>query len=371
MYDICVISFSSLLHDARSLNIIRTLAEKYSIAAVSLTNPSDKPSESLNSSECFKHFYIDLDKNARHLKRWMEFNRKVRSLSDDLKSKVIIAGDLYSLLPAVSLKKQSKAKLFYDSREIYSALGPLSKSAGKQIVLSQIEKYLVRSVDGIIVSGALDAEYLKSYFKTKIPFHVILNVPPYRSIVKSNIIKEKYPYFANKTVLLYQGAVLPGRGLEQALSVLQADESLGLAILGEGFYLSEIKQKALQMGLLSRIAFCGNIPYSELHDWTCSADIGLNLIEPISLSYRLALPNKMFEYIMAGLPQLASDLPAMRAVIDEYRIGVSIPVNFNVPEIINSINHINENRQLYVSNCLTASKIFCYSAQSEKIKNIF
>ena len=60
--------------------------------------------------------------------------------------------------------------------------------------------------------------------------------------------------------------------------------------------------------------------------WTSSADIGLTVLPPdYSLSIRLCLPNKFFEYIMAGLPILSSNLDAISNIIHLYRVGYVLP----------------------------------------------
>ena len=131
--------------------------------------------------------------------------------------------------------------------------------------------------------------------------------------------------------------------------------------------------KSISLGVNNRVFFTGNIDYDELHKWTCSAHIGLSLIEPVSLSYELALPNKMFEYCMAEIPSLATNLPAMKKVIQDYGIGKIVSSNPDTNEIVSAINEISidDNYDKYKVACRNAAQILCYEAQEDIIRDIF
>ncbi len=364
MRDIIVISFSSLANDGRAANLINTLSSKFNVASVSF-----KSSQTINDCEG-NNYYIE-DKKGRAWERWLSFTKNITKIDKELDAKIYLASDLYSLPAASYLSKKYKGKYIYDSREIYSALGPLANNPIKQFAITKIEKFFVKDVNNFIVSGDLDAEELRRHFDTNKEFWTIMNLPFYTEPVNSNLIKERFPYLENKTILLYQGAVLPGRGIIPAMKALQRDESLGLAILGDGFFMGDAKYFAKKNDLLERVAFCGNVDYSTLHEWTCSADIGMNLIEPISQSYRLALPNKMFEYIMAGIPQLATDLPAMKQIMNKYNVGELVPESLDTDSIIYAIKKIQFNKMPLAKNCLSAAKSLNYNKQSEKIIKMF
>lgn len=364
MYDICLISFSSLEFDARSLNALKALSKKWRLLCISLTEPSKFEMLGFNKVE---HISINLQ-HKRHIRRWYEFANKIKKLNIPA-AKIYWAADLYSLLPCYN-SKGTNATILYDSREIYSALGTLNGSKLKQFFLTNIEKYLVKKVDGFIVSGQLDAEHLKKHFRTDKPFSVFLNVPPFKESLKSDKIKNIYPFLSDKRILIYQGAVLEGRGLVPAMNFIAENEEYALVILGDGEFSKQAKEYAYSKGIIDRTVFVGNVAYKELHEWTCSADCGVNLIEPISFSYRLALPNKMFEYISACIPQIVSDLPAMKEIVRQYEIGAIIE-DFNSNELIkNALEEIFDNYDFYKQNCQSASKIFNYENEELKIHSL-
>ena len=95
-----------------------------------------------------------------------------------------------------------------------------------------------------------------------------------------------------------------------------------LVVLGTGVFRTKYEKLASELGITDRIHFLGNIDQKELINYTAGADIGVALIENISKSYYYALPNKLFEYIMANVPVLISDLPQMKKIVDDYNASL-------------------------------------------------
>jgi glycosyltransferase involved in cell wall biosynthesis len=87
-------------------------------------------------------------------------------------------------------------------------------------------------------------------------------------------------------------------------------------------YLKELVALADREGVSDRVEFAGAVTADRLIETIREASVGLALIQPICLSYRMSLPNKVFEYVAAGLPVLGSDLPAIGSLVSEHRIGL-------------------------------------------------
>lgn len=298
--DIILISLSNPQTDSRTLNLFNSLKESgldvhlIAVAGSSLGNIS----------------VIDPG-TGRLARRWWNFTRKIKKLNIDSTVKIIIACDLYSLPAAAILKRRLHTKLFYDSREFYFALGPIAGKNFKQSAITRIERFYEKFVDEMIVSSALDEQIIRKHFAHNKPYNIIMNLPPFKNYINSDKIRNKFRIPKGKTIIVYQGMVLPGRGIEPLIESIAGDERFALAILGDGEYLDNVKNKVKSKNLEEQVFFTGKIPYDELHLWTCSGDIGAALFEPVSLSYEYALPNKIFEYMMAHLPSIATDLPAL------------------------------------------------------------
>lgn len=366
--EILAISFSEPSKDARLLSLINYL-EKNScnITVISL---DDKEFLSISEQKGYKYYPIFVCPAKRMLLRWKDFISTSRKFSKKIKADIIIASDLYSLPVAIKFKNINN-KLFYDSREIYSALGSLANSPIKQVIHTYIEKYYINKVDEIIVSGKLDAEYLKTYFKHKTPYHIIMNLPPYSKPINSNYIRDKFNIPTEKKIILYQGALMKGRGIELLLEVVKLSQDYVLFIIGDGPEKHNILSAMQNKKLVKKVVFADAVPYESLHQITSSADIGTALFEEISFSYKLALPNKLFEYFMANIPVIASDLPAMREIYEEYEFGKLISANDSINSVIKSIDELIENKEKYINNLRSASEKYNYDAQEQSIIQIF
>lgn len=125
-------------------------------------------------------------------------------------------------------------------------------------------------------------------------------------------------------VLLYQGMLQEGRGLEPAIRALGPVEGLHLAIAGGGALRPSLEALARASGCAERVHFLGEVDFRDLVPLTREAAAGLALFEPLSPSYLYSLPGKLFEYIQAGVPVIATALPEMRKIIEGYGVGVSL-----------------------------------------------
>ncbi|MGE5480542.1 MAG: glycosyltransferase [Chloroflexota bacterium] len=286
--------------------------------------------------------------------QWKDYVIAVRRILKSIDADNYIAAELYSLLALTLSRRAADSILVYDSREIFSALATLGGSKKKQFVISAIERFCIRKADVVVASGELDAEYLRNRFNLKeVP--VIMNLPPFRERMDSEILHKAFPIPKSQRILLYQGAVHEGRGLVPAVKSLKYAEEFTLCILGRGPFEDELALLAEDEGVGERVVFCGEVPYEKLHEHTCSADVGLCFIEPISFSYSLSLPNKLFEYIMAGLPVLASDLPAHRAILEETNVGLLLPAEALPEQIAIALRALLEKRKYHSAGCALAA----------------
>lgn len=366
-YDVCIVSFSTADTDGRTLNFVRTLIKLNKRVCLIALQGSKPPSD-----YDFDLITIPDKPNSRVITRWYRFIRSVRRLIGTIEADIIVAGDLFSLPAASMMSRHGNMKLIYDSREIYSALGPIHNKKMKQIILTFIEGRYIKYVSEFIISGKMDEDILRRQFNTDLPFHIVMNLPPFKAHIKSNLIRETFSIDRDKYIVLYQGAILPGRGLDLSIRAMEYLSNAHLCIIGGGTYLGKIKNDVKRLGISHKVHFTGEISYSNLHKWTCSADIGLSLFENVSKSYELALPNKLFEYCMANIPTIASDLPAMRDIIEENKIGELFDMSSGAEELAVGLKEmlVPERLVAFAKSCMIASRRFCYESQEEIILKI-
>jgi glycosyltransferase involved in cell wall biosynthesis len=128
---------------------------------------------------------------------------------------------------------------------------------------------------------------------------------------------------------LYQGFIQEDRGLDTlvlAAPFLEADTIIVLMGKATPETLSHLRALVSSTGVEGRVKILPPVPYVELLEWTASADVGLIVYQPdYAANVRGMLPNKLFEYLMAGLPVLASRLPAVEEVINTFCVGQVVP----------------------------------------------
>lgn len=221
------------------------------------------------------------------------------------------------------------AKLICNSYCIYDAHELESNKAGQNCILSLativIEKISWRYVDHFIsVSQSIIDWYLKK-FSIK-PHTLILN-SPVDELSASDIAKysdqylrEKYNIPENALIYIYVGNLVKGRGIDLFLSVFSSAEvSSHIVLLGNGEMESEIIKCAERS---EKIHHHAAVAHSEVVQIAKTADVGLCMIEPVSLSDFYALPNKLFEYLDSGLHVICSDMPEISRIIRGHNLGV-------------------------------------------------
>ncbi len=137
---------------------------------------------------------------------------------------------------------------------------------------------------------------------------------------------------SGEKMILYQGAVNQGRGLENAIRAMKYISGATLSIAGSGDILEQLRHLVKEEGLGGRVRFSDVFLSDDLSNLTLRADLGLSLEEDLGLNYRYALPNKLFDYVQANVPVLVSDLPEMSAIVRKYSIGerLRFPQNLRI-----------------------------------------
>ncbi len=269
---------------------------------------------------------------------------------------IYFAEDIYTL-PLIIMGSKKNAQVFYDSRELYGHLAGLRKRKIIQSFLTMLEKIFIEKVDYVITTGNMDANFLRK--KYNIGRTVLLrNLPNFIKPNEPINFRKKFNIPVTKKILLYQGVILHGRGLRLIFDVLKNTSEFVCIIIGGGEQKEYYENLSVQLGIKDKVIFYGKVPQDELVNLTAGADVGLSLIENVSLSYYYALPNKLFEYIMAGVPVLVSNLPQMEEIIKKYKVGEVVnPYEKNqIEEALNKLTGDKDYYQFLKNNCKQASE---------------
>jgi glycosyltransferase involved in cell wall biosynthesis len=362
-----LISFlGNINYDSRCLNLYHSLSDDFDVEFMGF----DWTTRNF-SSQKGKITIKKLHKGRISLIYYLIFGTLLKLKLFFSKYCIYFAEDLYTLPLVTIFGKIKGGKIIYDSREIFGHLAGLNKKKIVQSLIKSIEKFFIKKVDVVIVTGEMDKEYLiKEYQLDNII--VVRNLPIYSKPGESFDFRKKFNISASKKILIYQGMIHHGRGIKIIFELLQKNDNYIFVILGEGAQKDYFQNLAKEMGIEQKVIFFGRVPQNELLRYTKGGDVGLSLIENISLSYFYALPNKLFEYIMAEIPCVVSNLPQMENIIKKYKVGLSIPQD-NVEELNSSLEYIFQNENLYkelVQNCKEASSELNWDKEIEKLLDV-
>ncbi|MEN3027589.1 MAG: glycosyltransferase [Chlorobiota bacterium] len=369
-WDVCIVSMSEVLYDARTLNVALSIAQEG--RRVCLVGWGTAEATQRLQQRGIVALLRPRPSVRRTWQQWLLLMLWLLRHGRHLRARLYWAADIYGLPAATLLAKRYRASVVYDSRELFFALASLRNRPVTQRILQWIEASFIRKVDRCVVSGRLDADELQRRYRLRHAPVVLLNVPRYRVLPRSDRLRRILHLPAESIVLLYQGVVTEGRGIEQGIRLLCRLPTAVLCVLGGGAYQHRLQQLAQQFNVSARVHWLGWRPYDELLEWTASADIGLALIEPLSHSYELALPNKVFEYCMAGIPTIATALPALRALFEQYRIGILLSQDYSLEELERAVRtlRIPDVWQQYHQRCREAAPHLCWEAQHHKLAEL-
>ena len=228
----------------------------------------------------------------------------------------ILANDL-DTLPAVFLAAKIRRKtLVYDSHEYFTQVPELVDRPRTRRFWERIEATFLPHVRfAFTVSPSIAKAYNQQY---GINMQVVRNLP--EKITNRQPV-EKPLSFPGKYIILYQGAVNKGRGLENMILAMHRLDQSVFVIIGTGDLIEEMKKLVKKENLSEKVIFIGRIQLEDLPAFTRCATIGVSLEEDLGLNYRFALPNKIFDYMQAHVPVLVSPLPEMKNIVEHYHTG--------------------------------------------------
>ena len=177
-------------------------------------------------------------------------------------------------------------------------------------------------------------------------------------------------------LLMSHGAIIRARGIPALIRAASRYSDIGLVLMGmqeDRTFIKELQQLAEKCGLGGRILFCPAVSQQHLAEYVGAADLEVMMIEPVVQSYYYALPNKFFESIQAEVPVIASDLPEMRRIVDQYHIGLCCKPN-DVEELCRCIDKLREDAVFYArckENLKIAKQDLCWEKERNVLEQAF
>jgi len=237
------------------------------------------------------------------------------------RTSLLWANDLDTLLPNYLVSKIKKVPLIYDSHELFCEVPELAAHPLKKRIWQALEKFIVPKLKHCItVSGGI-AEVFKKKYNTH--FVVVRNIPPPTPFV--NVGREALGLPPGKFLVILQGAgINVDRGAEELILSMKHLQDTLLLVIGSGDVWSRLKNLVDDESLSDRVQLIYRMGKDKLMQYTACCDLGVSIDKDNNLNYRHSLPNKLFDYIQAGIPVLASRLPEIEKIVTGYQIGCFI-----------------------------------------------
>lgn len=301
--------------------------------------------------------------------QYAEFNFKLFWKLIFIKTDYLLANDLDSLLPNYIVSKWRSKKIFYDTHEYFTGVPELKKSAFKRKVWKTIEDWIFPKLPVVYtVNDSVKKEYEKEYGNT---LGVIRNMPR-RTTTDPLPLPEAW---VGKKILLMQGAgINTGRGGLELLSAMPLlSAGYLLVYIGGGTEWELIAQKTKEWNLQEQVIMMEKMPPSMLKRYTPLAHLGFSLDSFDDVNYLFNLPNKVFDYMHAGVPLIATSIPEVKKIMDEYHCGLVIN-DLQPATIAGAIEQVLADEKTYHNfklNCKRAAEELCWENESIKLKAIY
>ena len=295
--------------------------------------------------------------------KYVEFFIRTLLILFKIKPKVINAHALSVLPFALFAKYLFKSLVVYDAHELETE--QVSGMNLRKKLAKWLERKLIYKIDMMfVVSESIADWYVKEYDINRPS--VVLNAPNKRELRANNHFREQLAIREEQVILLYQGGLFAGRGVQLILDAFKerADDKVVVVFMGYGELEQNIKLAAAEN---NNIFFFPAVPPQVVLEYTSSADLGISLIERICLSYYYCMPNKLFEYSMAGLPVLVSNMKDMSELVTENHMGIIIS-NFSASGVNQAVDEfLNQDLTLMKENAYNTACKNSWEMQEQKM----
>lgn len=284
---------------------------------------------------------------------------------------LLVSNDLDTLLPNFIISRIKRIPLVYDSHEYYTETPELINRPLVRGIWERIERSIFpRLTDVITVNESIAGLYEKKY---GVKLNVVRNIPRAFVPVVTKTRKELGLPDDRKIILMQGAGINIQRGAEEAIEAMKNVDGALLLIIGGGDVIGQLKDQARKPGLEGKVMFLPKMPYADLMQHTRLADVGLTLDKDTNINYRFSLPNKLFDYIHAGIPVLASRLPEICRIVEGYNVGM-ITESHDPAEIAHCINlMLNDKaaRVIWKENLAKAASALTWENEENVLKSVY
>lgn len=367
MADVVFALTGDVRRNSRALRQIHLLVE-HGLTVDVLTHGLESTSLNLQGV----HIHRLTFEHSRGPRFFFENHRRMGQIALSIPAKVYHASDLY-VLPALSrAADRHGGALTYDARELYPYVASTAGKPATRLFWLTLERRYIRKTSGVFtVSNGIADKLVELYGITK-P-HIVHNVPARPPVRSSSRLRLAVGSLPNTSIILHQGQMREHRGCQLLIDAMRDVDNSVLVFLGNGPLRSELQVLAKSLAVNKRVHFLDPVDPSELLAYTASADVGVTLLEDVCLNHRLALPNKLFEYLVAHVPVVASNLPEIKRVVVDQDVGIVVDPTKR-SQLIEALRQATSNRGLrdhWRSNIPAVLETYSWERSSAEFMRVF
>jgi glycosyltransferase involved in cell wall biosynthesis len=303
---------------------------------------------------------------------YIEYNIRLFLYLLFTRADILVANDLDTLLANYLASKMKFCTLVHDSHEYFTGVPELEGRPGVQKIWKRIERWIFPKLKLIYtVNDSIAELYKNEYGKdVKVVRNFPLLVQRNKEMLKT---KKDLSLPEDEKIILYQGSVNVDRGLLEAVEAMEFVDDAVLLVVGDGDILEQVKDKAAKLGLSEKVIFRKKVPFEELWNYTAHADLGISLDKDTNINYKYSLPNKIFDFVHAGVPVLASNLVEIRKIFSRYAIGELIESHEprHIAERMDLMLSNPGKRKFWIENEITASGDLCWQNEENVLREIY
>lgn len=305
-----------------------------------------------------------------------DWRAKVKEFALSLQPGIIHAHDLPNLPFAHDLATHLNAVLIYDAHELYSR--QYFSDEGLRKLCLETERRFISNADAVISVNSQCVDVLESEYGINgvVPITNAMEDPPgFDPSIQKRLWHQRFNLSEDIQLLVFQGGINPVRNIDpliEALPSLPTNIHIGFITYSKDIpYYVEMTKR---LGVFDRVHYVIEIPWNEVHDWLCSADVGIMPYQVTNFNAQISSPNKLYEFVVAGLPIIASpDLINVRRAVEDDGLGVLAPFKDSktYSDAINSMFFAPGGPKRFKANVLAARHKYLWSNEEPKLLQVY
>jgi glycosyltransferase involved in cell wall biosynthesis len=309
------------------------------------------------------------------LLKYLEFCLRAIRRTLDRQPDVVHAHDVNALVPGFVAARLAQARLVYDAHELWvERQAPLLQSNLLRRAVAATERFLARRADAVITVNPSVAQFLERNLELSSTPTVLMHCQEYQEVEHSDILRQEFDIPDNRRIVIYPGVFAEGRGLEQLIEAVPYLDRAVVVMMGRGQLDGRLRALVRDRGLEGRVFIREPVPPEEVLQYVSSADVGVMPTQSVDLSYHYGAGNKLFHYMMAGIPAAVSDQPEKRRIVETYGVGAVFDQT-DPEDIARTINDLLNDRRGYRRMQLRASRVarerFNWRIESQKLVDVY